>query len=346
VALLAGRLQTYFGLWNNRMGQLHQAQAAYESAWSILEDAGDPGAAALCLGAWGTLLRGSDPPRAAVLLREALRLVQDGKPSWMHAIGNEMLGEVSFLLGDYAAAAAQLTNALALATQLGWFSGMTSTQKTLGLAQLTLGDYRAAAAHLAASIDLARTHHFTMLCVESLLFLGRTHRLQGQLSEAAACFAESRALAVTLGGGRFLAPVLWEEGGLAEQQGEYAAAVALLQESLAIGLPLWWSHALPTLGWALLGQGALDEAAAQFEQVLAAADAQGRRPTSLDAQAGLAYAGALQARRYAHNGQVQAAIETCAARLRAIYADPAAAAETRKRIKKITAHLFPTHVGM
>lgn len=342
--LLAGRLQAYFGLWNNRMGQLSQAQAAYESAWSILQEAGDPAAAALCLGAWGALLRGSDPQRAAVLLQEALRLLQDVKPGWMHAIGNEMMGEVFFLLGDYSAAAAQLANALALAAQLGWFRGLTSTHKTLGLTYLALGDYRAAAAHLTASIGLARTHHFTMLCVESLLFLGRMHRLQGQGSEAAACFAEGRALAAPLGGGVFLAPVLWEEGGLAEQRGEYAAAAALLRESLAIGLPLWWSHVLPTLGWALLGQGALDEAATQFEQALAAAATQGRRPAGLDAQAGLAYVQVLQIRRYAHNGQLQAAIESCAAQLRAIGDDPAAAAETRKRIKKIAAQLFNARV--
>ena len=133
-----------------------------------------------------------------------------------------------------------------------------------------------------------------------------------------------------------IALILWEEGCLAEQNGEYGAAKARFSESLAIGLPYWWAHALPTLGWALIGLGELDEAHAYFQGVCTAAAAQERLPISLDAQAGLATIAALRSSPgppYVAEG-IKLTAELFSV-LQAVSQHPAATQETRDRIARL-----------
>jgi len=332
---LLGLLQTLFAWCNLRLGRFHQAQAGYKSAWSILQQVDNPSAAAVCLALWGASIRGSRPQRSAELQTEALRLVQTSGVVWMHALIGQSLGETIFLLGDYAAAKAHITAGYTLAQQHHWPRGLTSGAKSLGRVNLALGHYRQAEAHLREAVALAQQHHLKILGLESTLALGEALRLQGRLAEARACLAESRQLAAVLGPPEFMAPILWEEGCLAEQSGAHAAAKAYFKESLAIGLPIWWSHVLPTLGWALIGLSEWEEAQHYFQQVLTAAEAQARLPISLDAQAGLA---AIQWLRPPSSGHANQTSDTRNGRmLHAIYHHSAATAETRQRIDNLTA---------
>ena len=337
ITLLLGRLQAYWGSRLARLGRFQQAQAAYDASWSTLQLVDRPAATAACLGFMGELLKRNNPKRAAALLTEAVRLIEKTDKGWIKVLIYQVLGEINFLFGNYAEADAQITRGRALAKQMAWARGLASAHKSLGRISLSLGHYRQAEAYLREGISVARQHHLNILCLESTIGLGEALRLQGHVDDAHACFVESRQLVEALDGGLLMAPVLWEEGCLAEQRGEYKVAKARFAESLAIGLPPWWSHVLPTLGWALLGLGEVEEAQIYFQKALAAAEAEERRPIGLDAQVGLAYIQYLRIRQEGQQGQVWSAkgVEL----LQAIYEQPATTAETRQRIGKITAEL-------
>lgn len=138
----------------------------------------------------------------------------------------------------------------------------------------------------------------------------------------------------------FEASILWEEGCLAEQRGEYENARALLTESLARGLPIWWSHALPTLGWALIGLGEIEEARKYLQQVLQDAQAKELIPISLDALTALNYIDALQARNEQPHSVIRGRTRSeLSAVFQHVYRHPAAAYETRDRIDRIAIEL-------
>lgn len=90
---------------------------------------------------------------------------------------------------------------------------------------------------------------------------------------------------------------------------------------------------LPTLGWTLIRLDELAEAEHYFQKVLTEAEAQGRRPVSLDAQVGLAYVEGLRLR--SNSPDRQAWLAKCRSVLQTVYHHPAAAAETRQRIGEI-----------
>lgn len=331
--LLMGRLHTHFGFCNLRLGRFPQALAAYEASWSILQQETSPAAAAVCLALWGASTRGINPQRSVELLTDALCQAQAGAVAWMQVLIGQALGETIFLLGDYAVAEAHITVGYILAKQLNWPRGLTSGAKSLGRVNLAYGRYPQAEEYLRESIGFARQHQLKILWLEGVIMLGEALRLQGRRAEASACFEESRQLAAALGSGEFIAPILWEEGCLAEQDGAYQIAKARFTESLAIGLPNWWAHALPTLGWALIGLGELAEAQSYFQKVLTKAETQARMAISLDAQVGLAY---LQATRlHPDSPDRQASLAQGSNVLHTVYHHPAATAETRQRIDQI-----------
>ncbi|HMN29672.1 MAG TPA: hypothetical protein PKE45_16095, partial [Caldilineaceae bacterium] len=338
--LLIGRLQTYLGARCVRLGRFLQAQTAYESAWSILQEADHPDAAALCLGFWGGLLRRSDPHRSVDLLTEGLRLLQNTDETWLKALAYQMLGEIDLLFGNYAEAEAQLRRGYALAQQLATTRGLVSALKSLGRISLCLGHYRQAEAHLREAIGYARQYHLNLLRLESTTALGEALRLQGRIDDAQQCFVESRTISKELDAEVFIAAVLlWEEACLAEQCGQYATAKRQFSESLAIGLPPWWSHVLPTLGWALIGLDELDEGYAYFQAVLAKAQSEERLPVVLDARVGLIcieWLRSLQSRpaNPAWVAETQSALHE-------LDRHPATAAETRQRIAQIVQQFAP-----
>ena len=261
------------------------------------------------------VLRRSDLKQAAAYLAQAVRLIESTGEEWIKAMIYTAHGEVCLLFGSYAEAEAQIRRGGALAEQVGLVRGVATTYKSLGRVYLSLGHYGQAEAQLRTGIEYARRHYLYMLCLESTISLAEALRLQGRLDEARACFVESRQLAAALGGGLLTALVLWEEGCLAEQCGEYAAAKACFVESTAIGLLPWWSHALPTLGWALIGLGELAEAHAYFQATAAAAQVRGPHPRLARRPAGTGFIQQLGAQQVHTAGQAWVAeSDTCAAR--------------------------------
>ena len=331
--VVMGRLHTHFGWCNLRLGRFLPALAAYESGWALLQQADSPGAAAVCLAFWGSSTRGINPQRSVELLTEALRWAHVSGIEWGQAIIGQALGETIFLLGNYAEAEVHISAGYTLAKQIDWPRSLTSGAKALGRLNLVYGRYHQAEKYLRESIGIARQHQLKILCLESVIMLGEALRLQGRRAEANTCFEESRQLAAALGSGEFIAPILWEEGCLAEQDGEYQIAKARFTESLAIGLPNWWTHALPTLGWALIRLGELTEAQTYFQKVLTKAETQARMAISLDAQVGLAYLEGMHIR--PDRPDQQASLAQCSSVLQTVYHHPAATAETRQRIDQI-----------
>ena len=342
VTWLIGRLQTCCAVCHSRLGHVQAALRAFESSWAILQEADSPVASAFCLTHWGVWLTGRDPQRSTEFLTQALGLIQASGVAWLQALIGQSLGEIILLLGDYVAAEANVTQGLRLAQQLNWPRALISGHKALGRIHLARGHYDQAEKALHTAIGLAEHYHFKLLGLESMVALGEALRLQGQLAAAKACFSEVRQLIEPLGLVIPTAFILWEEGCLAEQCGDYRAAKALFSESLTAGLPPWWSHVLPTLGWALIGLGELVEAQRYFQKVLADAEAQARLPIVLDAQVGVAYIAMLQA----NTGQARAGELNPAERvntvLQRVYQHGAATQETRTRVAKIAARLdFP-----
>ncbi|MCX6050615.1 MAG: BTAD domain-containing putative transcriptional regulator [Chloroflexi bacterium] len=336
--LLIGRLQTHFGWCNLRLGRFPQALAAYESGWSILQKEDSPIAAAVCLALWGASIKMIDPQQSAKLLDEALHLAQASGVEWLQTLIGQAFGETLFLLGDYAGAKAHLAAGYSLAKRLNWPRGLTSGAKSLGRVNLSYGYYRQAEEYLRAASGFAGQHHLKILGLESTIALGEALRLQGRLDEARLCFVESRQKVTTLGSNEFMAPVLWEEGCLAEQVGDYQTAKARFTESLAIGIPMWWSHVLPTLGWALVGLGEWEEAQTYFQKALTNADAQSRLAIRLDAQVGLAYLTTRQVSQACSADKINIA-ESVATVFQQVYQHPAATQETRNRIAKLATAL-------
>ncbi len=336
--LLMGRLQTFVGFCNLRLGQFQQGQSAYQAGWLLLQQQDNPGAAALCLSLWGASLRGTNPQQSILLLTEALRLAQASNITWLQALTAQALGETNFLFGNYAIAKAQIAEGYATAKQIALPRGLTSGHKALGLVNQMLGNYQQAEEHFKSAVAIAHQHQLQMLYLESTLLFGALIRLQGRANEAKFCFKKSRAVAKELGAGILISPVLWEEGCLAEQDGDYLTAKVCFLQSLRIGLPNWWAHALPTLGWVLIQLGELAEAHTYFQSVLTDAQTKGHLPISLEAEAGLAYL----ATRQAETGQEQELaaskpMETVEATFQRVHQHPAATQQTRDRVAKLAA---------
>ncbi len=339
VTWLSGRLQTCCAVCHSRLGRVQAALAGYESSWAILQQADSPVDSAFCLALWGVWLKGSDPRKSTEFLTEALCLAQTSDVVWLQALIGPSLGETILLLGDYAVAEAHITNGLRLAQQLKWPRALIGGHKALGRIHLARGCYRQAEKELRTTIGLTQEYHYKLLGLESRIALGEALRLQGQVAAAKACFGEVHKLIEPLGLVVPTAFILWEEGCLAEQCGDYRAAKAHFTESLTAGLPAWWSHVLPTLGWALIALGELVEAQRYFQKVLTDAEAQARLPIVLDAQVGLAYITMVQANKgQAHAGEPNPA-ERVNAVLQRVYQHGAATQETRTRVAKIAAQL-------
>ena len=335
VTWLIGRLQTCRAVCNSRLGRIQAALTGYESSWAILQQADSPVASAFCLAHWGLWLKGSNLPRSVTLLTEALGLAQESDIVWPQAMIEQLLGETILLLGDYGVAEAHIANGLRLAEELSWPRAILSAHKALGRLHLTCGHYGQAEKELRTAIALAERYHHKLLCLESMIALGESLRLQGRLEEAAACFGEVRKLIEPLG---FVVPtafIRWEEGCLAEQCGDYRTAKALFTESLTAGLPPWWSHVLPTLGWALIGLGELGEAQHYFQKVLTDAETQARLPISLDAQVGLAYIALLRTNTAQSRLTELNPVEQVRTVFQRVYQHPAATQETRTRLAKL-----------
>ena len=296
--VLIGHLQAHLAFYSVRLGQLQQADALYKSSISKLQLHRDdaPYAAIFSFSAYGSFLKLNSPERSTALLTEALHLAQANGIRWWQVYILQLLAENDMLNGQYDAAETKLVGSISLADQMNMVRGLIGGYRAMARVDRLRGRYGQAEERLHQSISLASQHHNDVLHIELTIMLGEALRLQGRFDEATKCFTDSQKRMQALGVTEmFKASILWEEGCLAEQCGAYEKAKDRLTKSLEIGLSIWWAHALPSLGWAIIGLGELDEACSYFRKVLQEAEAKERLPIVLDAQLGLAYADVLSA---------------------------------------------------
>ncbi|MEZ4557005.1 MAG: hypothetical protein R2854_11265 [Caldilineaceae bacterium] len=227
------------------------------------------------------------------LYAEAQRLAHRGNcRAYAQVLADLARGESDLLIGAYARAEVALQRGYAAARASQWNRGLAVAPKGLAILHWALGNYSQTEENSVIAEDAARRFEFDRFVLECLLLQGMALRHQRKIDEAHVRFAECRRWAEQLGGGVLMGPILWEEGCLAEQEGDYLTATERCRSALSIGLPNWWSFALPTLGWALIGLGEPAEADTYFRTVLSTAGE--RTPVKLDATAGLTYLAALQ----------------------------------------------------
>lgn len=338
--LLIGRLQTYLGGFQIRLGRLPQAENALSASLARLQHAANPFATALCLGVLGPVRRGQAPQQAKALLRAAVLQVQTSDDGWLRAWIYLSLGEVNHLLGDYAEAMAQYTHGYEAAKQTDCAWGLAKGQNLLGRLHVTIGDYQTGEAYLRDCSVYARRQEMKIIWIDASIYLGEALRMQGRLAEAQTCYTESRQQAETLQHKFLITRAIWGQASLAEQQGAYTAAQALFAQSMTTGHPNLAPYLPPTLGWALIGLGELAEAQRYFTQVVSEAPICQFPPITLDAEVGLAYIMAL----WTNASQLSVTessdpTEPVAVVFQRVYRHPATTQETRDRIVMLAAAL-------
>jgi tetratricopeptide (TPR) repeat protein/transcriptional regulator with XRE-family HTH domain len=162
------------------------------------------------------------------------------------------LGLLQQLTGDYPAATATLTQAVALYQDLGDQPGQAYALNHLGLVQSEAGDWPAAMASHERALALARDAGDPLAEAVSLTDLALVQQLTGDFAPAAAGYQRALALFRTIGSQFDEADVLCELGGVQRHTGDYAAAAASQRQALElfrrIGDRLGQGWALDELG--------------------------------------------------------------------------------------------------
>jgi len=175
--------------------------------------------------------------------------------------------------GDYPAAAATLTRAVALYGNAGDLPGQAHALNQLGYLRVLTGDYPAAAASTRQSLALARSASDRFVEADSLIHLGLVQQLTGDYPAAAASQQQALALFGDLGNPEGQAEALNCLGIVQQETGDYPAAAASQQQALALFRDLGNSggqaYALNDLGLVQQQTGDYPAAAASHQQALA-----------------------------------------------------------------------------
>jgi tetratricopeptide (TPR) repeat protein/transcriptional regulator with XRE-family HTH domain len=212
-----------------------------------------PGHAIAIATAMGGFLRSRGHwDRAAAQYQIALRAARRARDLPGQAGALDELGLLQQLTGEYAAATATLTQAVALYQDLGDLPGQAYALNHLGLVQSEAGDWPAAMASHERALDLALDADDPLAEAVSLTDLALVQQLTGDFTPAAAGYQRALALFRTVGSQFDEADVLCELGGVQRHTGDYAAAAATQRQALElfrrIGDRLGQGWALDELG--------------------------------------------------------------------------------------------------
>ncbi|MCB9155778.1 MAG: AAA family ATPase [Caldilineaceae bacterium] len=339
IMILIGRLQSYLGIFSGYLGRQSQAEAALRAGLSMLRQTDELNPKILCLGALGAAIRMNDLHEGRALLGESMGLA-NAADNLTKGMLQFILAEIECFCGQYEDARRLATDSHALLMPVDWKWGLMESLRVLGLTQLRLGNYVAAQKIFEIRIENARQQGFTAVWIDAMISRGDALRLQGQPSAAHQDYAKALHLAQKFQLPLLVAQAHWAQGCLAEQLGEYPKAKALLTENVNVRHPIQFMAALPTLGWALLGLGELDEAQAYFQRVFNEAETKHAVPICLEAQAGLAYIALLQTEAaHVSTGQHRAIRTQTISTFCTIGQHPASAKETRSRLTQLRALL-------
>jgi tetratricopeptide (TPR) repeat protein/transcriptional regulator with XRE-family HTH domain len=182
------------------------------------------------------------------------------------------LGAIQANTRNHRAAAANVTQALALYRDLGDRAGQANALNNLGIVQWLSGDYQAAAASSQQALELFRELDHRYGQGDALNQLGAVHRQTGNYAAAAESLQQALTLYRDIGHRLGQAGALIQLGAVQMQTGDYAAAAERLQQALTlyrdIGHRLGQADALIRLGTVQRLTGDYPAAAASQQQVL------------------------------------------------------------------------------
>jgi len=214
-------------------GHWDQAVALHQTALTAARKAGDRPGEAGALHELGLLTwLTGDYPAAAASLARAVALYSDIGDRPAYALNH--LGFVQWLTGNYRAATASHQQALATAQGLGDRLAEAVALDYLGFAQQQTGDYAAAAANLACALDLFRGLGHRHGEGDTLTDLGTLQTLTGDYRAAAANLLQALEIFRELGDQPFGAWALNDLGMVQQLTGDYPAAAASHQQALEL----------------------------------------------------------------------------------------------------------------
>ena len=183
------------------------------------------------------------------------------------------LGVLQGETGDYPAAAATLTQAVALYGDAGDVPGQAHALNQLGYLRVLTGDYPAATASTQQALALARSASDRFVEADTLIHLGLVQQLTGDYPAAAATQQQALALFSALGDLQGQAEALNCLGTVQQETGDYPAAAASHQQALALFSALGnlqgQANTLNRLGIVQQETGDYPAAAASHQQALA-----------------------------------------------------------------------------
>jgi tetratricopeptide (TPR) repeat protein/transcriptional regulator with XRE-family HTH domain len=216
-------------------GHWDQSVALHQLALTVASQAEDPAGEADMLHDLGALQRETgDYPAAAASLTRALALYGDTTDLPGQAHVLDQLGFLRSLIGDYPAAAACHQQALALFSDLGNRLGQAEALNNLGVVQQLTGDYPAAAASQHRALALSEQIGNQLGTAWALNDLGVVQQLTGDYPAAAASQHRALALFEQMGNQLGTAWALNDLGVVQQLTGDYPAAAACHQQALAL----------------------------------------------------------------------------------------------------------------
>jgi len=175
-----------------------------------------------------------DLAQAAALQRECLALYRALGNTFGIAAALHNLSNVLYRQGELAQAVALLEEALTLQHELGRQDLLEVFLNSLGNALMHQGHYERASALFTESLGLCRASGNAWGSAMVVRNLGLVARARGDLARAAALGEESLALSRRLGSVQDVAVAIGDLGRLACERGDYDQATALHEESLAL----------------------------------------------------------------------------------------------------------------
>ncbi len=213
-------------------------------------------------------------------LARALVLGPVGDPA-LHSAAQAYAGQLSWRLGEYAAAQAHFTTALTVAQAASDAVSQARAYLGLGLLAYSQGDYRAARTRQVTSLHWFRAAHNQPGIAWTLYQLGLIFLAQGRYGLAQGLLQQSWHRQTAAGYGSGVAAAGNALGMVAAAQGDYALAQTWYEQSLALQVSLGDTQSqaavLNNLGNIARKRGDTAEAAARYTASLALRQAAGDR---------------------------------------------------------------------
>ena len=273
-------LYVRLGAAHYQLGDPQQAIELYEAAVALTTSAALEGVAAQRLWAncrfdLGDLLIYQQDARGVTLLQEALQIYRQIGDRRNEAWVLNSLGAAAYIVRDYAAVRAHLTEARALCVALGDRYREARVLNNLANIYAALNDYPASDEALSAALQVAEASGNRPSMITALVNLGINQSEQGNPTTARTYYERALAFAQSSGLARIQGVILNNLGDLLRQAGDLATAEGYLHQSLALARQYNERHyetvRLKNLGVIHCAQGRDREAHQFFDEALAVA---------------------------------------------------------------------------